>query len=68
MSLSGKRVPQIGECPDYAGMICRRYYPGDSACQQFGGKQRCLLDLREAKIQEEADGGDWMDHVYNRGW
>lgn len=45
------RVPQVGECPDYDGMICRRYYPGDSACQQFGGKHRCLLDLWEAHAE-----------------
>jgi hypothetical protein len=42
-----RRIPKAGECPDYAGMICRRYYPGDSACQQFGGQAKCLLDLRE---------------------
>ena len=24
------------------GMICRREYPGDSACTSFGGKQVCL--------------------------
>jgi hypothetical protein len=52
------RTPQIGECADYAGMICRRFYPGDSACQQFGGKHRCLLDQREMadhKLSPEDD-------------
>lgn len=33
--------------PDYhGGMICRKGYPGDSACTRFGGKMLCLKDVK----------------------
>lgn len=36
------------ECnPDYnGGMLCRRHYPGDSACTEHGGKAQCLMTPR----------------------
>lgn len=43
-SVSDKdRPPPIGECVSRDNpMICRRFYPGDSACTFHGGKMRCL--------------------------
>jgi hypothetical protein len=35
--------PRIGEChKEGDSLVCRRFYDGDSACTQYGGKMRCL--------------------------
>ena len=31
-----------GECPPVGGLLCRRNYPGASACTRFGGLQQCI--------------------------
>ena len=50
-------LKQIGECESRAGMLCRRYYPGDSACTRFGGKASCLEDHRPTVPAAEPAGG-----------
>jgi len=41
--------------PDYhGGMICRRDYPGASACTRYGGIQKCLKDI-EVSVKR-----DWL--------
>jgi hypothetical protein len=39
----------IGECAPVGGFLCRRNYPGQSACTRFEGSAVCLL------VQETAD-------------
>ena len=38
----------------HGGMICRRDYPGESACARFGGLQKCLRDI-ETPVKR-----DWL--------
>jgi hypothetical protein len=43
-------TPKPGECEPLDGMICRRFYPGLSACRAFGGETICLRrPTQEAK-------------------
>lgn len=36
------RFLYAGECPPVGGLICRRFYPGNSACAAYGGRARCI--------------------------
>jgi hypothetical protein len=41
-------------CAPMDGLLCRRDYPGDSACSRYGGQSECLHDRRaEAERQPE---------------
>jgi hypothetical protein len=33
-------------CAPMDGLLCRRDYPGDSACSRYGGQSECLHDRR----------------------
>lgn len=37
-----------GECKSTSSLICRRFYPGDSACTSYGGKQECINKIGSA--------------------
>ncbi len=37
----------LAECKPIGGLLCRRDYPGASACKKFGGLMRCLLETAD---------------------
>jgi len=39
---ANNRAPWMGECASVDGLLCRKNYPGTSACTSYGGTQQCI--------------------------